>query len=373
MTIRCQCKGCSARFDAPDALAGKAVRCPKCKAAIRLPGAKHEGVAASTPPGGATQDHSLAGRGPSWFVRDTEGRHHGPMSKAELDRLVATERLDGLCQLRRADWEDWRWIETVYEQFVEPDAADETDLADEDTVAGPRLAECPDCGKIVSRRATQCPNCGCPIAAMESRGTRDVDASEFHPRRRGELGKAVFLTALVLFLMSLLAGSGYLGWQLWQKANRPAEILLPLQPPQASPVAPAQSVAVEPATPEQITAWIDEVASQTARQLDAEYQRMYLARTGIQAMQQQAELIDSLVTGEFAKSAKHDKPKRPPPPPYQSRYEPLREECVEYLKKNTNPKAASRASIVEQAKRWADTRRSPMQKALEEQLGVPPP
>ncbi|MBN2296184.1 MAG: hypothetical protein JXM70_27380 [Pirellulales bacterium] len=366
MTIHCQCKECSARFDAPDTLAGKAVRCPKCKAAIRLPGTKHDNISASTPEGGAIQ-------GPSWFARDTEGRHHGPMSKDELDRLVATGRLDGLCQIRRADWEDWQWIEAIYKQFAETDTTHNADSAHEADVSGARLAKCPDCGKIVSRRATQCPNCGCPIAMLRNRKQGDVETAEYSGHRRGGWGKAVFLTALVSVLILLLAASGFVGWKLWQRANRPPEIILPIAPPQPPPAAPVASTPAAPATPEQITAWIDEVAAATARRLDEGYHRMHLAQTGIQAMQEQAELIDSLVTGEFAKSAKHDKPKRPPPPPYESRYEPLRKECAEYLKKNINPKTATREAIVEQANRWADTKSSPMQKALEGQLGVPPP
>lgn len=371
MTIRCQCTGCSARFDAPDSLAGKAVGCPKCKAAIRLPGAKHADAPQSTQKSGAA-------RGPAWFARDTDGRHLGPMSKAELDRLVTTGRLDGLCQLRRADWEDWRWIETVYEQFaetVESDAnagADAHVQAELSEAAGPRLQECPDCGKIVSRRATQCPNCGCPIIATGSLKVREVENGEYQGSRRERMGKAVFLAALLAVLILLLAGSGYLGWQLWQKANRPAEILLPILS-EPAPAAPTEPVAatLEPASPARIAAWIDEAAAQTARNLDEGYRQMHLAQTGIAAMQEQAALIDSLVSGEFAKSAKHDKPKPPPPPPYESRYEPLYRECVEYLRNNVGPQTAAREEVVEQARRWADAKRSPMQKALETQLGVP--
>ena len=257
MTIRCQCTSCSARFDAPDALAGKAVRCPKCKAAIRLPGAeskpspaaKSENTAQVTPEGGASPE-------PSWFVRDTDGRHRGPMSKVELDRLVTTEQLDGLCQIRRADWEDWRWIETVYQQFAESDtdnvpvAADDFVETDLTVAAGSRLEECPDCGKIVSRRATQCPNCGCPIAMAASFKPRKVETTEYHGPRRGRMVKAIFLTGLLSALTLLLSGSVYLCWQLWQRANRPVEIILPTRPPQAAPVAPPEPTPEQPATPQ---------------------------------------------------------------------------------------------------------------------------
>jgi DNA-directed RNA polymerase subunit RPC12/RpoP len=37
-------------------------------------------------------------------------------------------------------------------------------LAEEITM--PKLMDCPDCGKQVSRRAASCPNCGCPITEI---------------------------------------------------------------------------------------------------------------------------------------------------------------------------------------------------------------
>lgn len=394
MSIRCQCMGCSARFDAPDTLAGKAVRCPKCKAAIRLPGTESNPTPAAKPKNTAqprpTQKDS-ASKEPLWSVRDTEGLHRGPMPKVELDRLVATDQLDGLCQIRRADWEDWRWIETVYEKFAETDvpAADdvsvennafaENDFADTELseAAGPRLQECPDCGKIVSHRATQCPNCGCPVI----KGAKDRSSIATITNNGGVQNDwsrkniilvilcCLFLPPLLLAtLFFLLVFTGVLGF-VFGTEKQPVEIQLPL--PASAPVAPIEPLAVEPATPKQIEAWIYEVAAQTARNLDDGYRQMHLAQAGIAAMQDQAELIDSLVSGEFAKSAKHDKPKRQPPPPYKSRYEPLYKECAAFLRQNVGPKTTSRAEVVKQATRWADTKRSPMQKALETQIGVP--
>ena len=415
-SIRCQCTGCGGRFEAPGDSAGKAVRCPKCKAAIRIPGGKaaegvlnpeqsreHAGVEHDTQAGGATEQIF-------WFARNTDGQHHGPMRKADLDRMVANNQLDGLCQVRRADWADWRWIETVYVQFaetdagtvpddyVEPDGAVESDGAVEPddvmksvppVAAKSRLQECPDCGKIVSRRATQCPNCGCPVAlsnagASCNRQPRDafgrfrpmgVETSELHGSRRGRMGKAVFLIGVSCALLALLAGSGVIGWLLWQRANRPAEVLAPLLQPQPAPLAPVRPVpkAAEPASPEQVAAWINEVAAETAQRIDNGYRQLHMAQVGIQAMQAQADLLDSLVSGEFAKPASHDnkKPKPRPPPPYQSQYETLYQECAAYLWENISPVAAGRGEVVELARRWADAKRSPLQRALEDQIGVP--
>lgn len=345
MSIRCQCTGCGARFEAPGDLAGKTVRCPKCKAAIRVPSGEV-----------------------AWFYRDTEGHHHGPMPKTELDRLAADGRLDGLCQVRRADWEEWRWIETVYPQFAEHDAA-APPLAAVKPSPPPtpakktRLQECPDCGKIVSRRATQCPNCGCPIAAASRLQATDIyagdeDDAHFIANRKRRTRKVAVLSLLIGMLLVLLGGSGFIGWQLWKLSRQPAEILAPLLELPPAPVPPPPAATRQAATPEQVSLWIDEVAAETARNLDNRYHQLYLAQAGIQALQEQSDLLQSLASGEFAKPAKHDKkqPKVEPPPPYQSQYEPLRQECAAYLRKNVAVKTAERAGIVEMARRWAEGR-----------------
>ena len=396
MSIRCQCTGCGTCFQAPDDSAGKAVRCPKCKAAIRISGGKtskddsregHSHVNAET---GTTTHTGGATEQIFWFARNTDGQHHGPMSKADLDRMVANNQLDGLCQVRRADWADWRWIETVYVQFaetdagtvpddyVEPDGAVESDGAVEPddvmksvppVAAKSRLQECPDCGKIVSRRATQCPNCGCPVAMVARvRSSRAATSGTQNDRAR----KTIVLAVLSCALLALLAGSGVIGWLLWQRANRPAEVLAPLLQP--APLAPARpaTTAVRPASPEQVAAWINEVAAETAQRIDNGYRQLHMAQTGIQGIQAYGDLLDSLVSGEFAKPAKHDdkKPKPRPPPPYQSQYETLYQECAAYLRENIGPEATGRGEVAELARRWADAKRSPLQKALEEQSGV---
>jgi hypothetical protein len=284
--------------------------------------------------------------------------------------MVAKNQLDGLSQLRRADWEEWQWIESVYKQFAEADVSVGAEAAvpiPPPVAAESRLQECPDCGKIVSRRATQCPNCGCPIVALG--GVKSYETEEI--AHSVSIGKMFLLGGLVCVLVLLLIGGAFLGWRLWRSINKAVEIKLPIAPVQSAPFVPAEPPPVEAATPEQIAEWIDEIATETARRLDAGFSQMHLAQTGIAAMQDQAELIDSIVKGDFAKSAKHDKPKRPSPPPYQSRYEPLRKECIEYLKKNVDPKTANHSEVLKQANLWAETKRSPLQKALESQIGLP--
>ena len=362
-TIRCLCNGCGGRFQAPAASAGKTVKCPKCKSPIHIPDGSPK------PKSTAGDKDAAGGTEASWFVRTADGAHHGPMPKTELDRMVADNRLDELCQLRQADWSDWRWIDTVYRQFATTDL-DIIDTADaqEPVAAESRLQECPDCGKIVSRRATQCPNCGCPVAAvsrLESTRPGPVERKE-NGGRNLRSKKTIILSVLSLVLLVLLGCIGVVGWLLWQKASRPAEILTPILQPLPAAVE-TQPAAVEAASPEQIATWIDEIAESAARQVDDEHRQIHTAQAGIQAMQAQAELLDSLVSGDFAKPASHDK-KRPAPkpiPPYESQYETLYQECVAYLRDNLDPQTAGRAAIVEMANRWSEARRPPLQKVLE--------
>lgn len=43
--------------------------------------------------------------------------------------------------------------------------------AEEQLKKSPNLIECPDCGKLVSKRATNCLHCGCPLSEMITSGT----------------------------------------------------------------------------------------------------------------------------------------------------------------------------------------------------------
>src|SRR5688500_3781319 len=48
MSVTAVCTGCEKRFNAPDALAGKKVRCKHCGAAFRVPGGPAEAASAPT-------------------------------------------------------------------------------------------------------------------------------------------------------------------------------------------------------------------------------------------------------------------------------------------------------------------------------------
>ena len=208
MAIQCQCPGCGRRLQVPETATGRRVKCPHCAAVIQVGSPKSE-----SPP--LPGDPEL----PRWFVQTADKKQHGPVAKRQLDRLVAEGRLDGFCHLRRADWDHWKWIEEIYPQFAATGDSESKEKnvaassrksrvqAEGVSEAESRLHPCPDCGKIVSRRATQCPHCGCPIgpppARAASAGSESTRKSGGQPRNR----KIVMILAVAGSLLVILAAS----------------------------------------------------------------------------------------------------------------------------------------------------------------------
>lgn len=54
-----------------------------------------------------------------WYVRKPDGLQDGPMTKKELDRWAADERLTGRCQVRKEGWDGWKGAREVYPWIVE--------------------------------------------------------------------------------------------------------------------------------------------------------------------------------------------------------------------------------------------------------------
>ena len=125
MPIHGQCPGCGRKFQAPDKLSGKRVKCPNCSAVIQLGhGDQQRAVRQSTSGQEAsptpTPPEQPSQKKAQWYVKTAAGEQLGPMGKAQVDALVAEGRLDGFCHLRREDWQQWKWAEAVYPQFALP-------------------------------------------------------------------------------------------------------------------------------------------------------------------------------------------------------------------------------------------------------------
>ncbi|NUQ65139.1 MAG: DUF4339 domain-containing protein, partial [Pirellulales bacterium] len=164
MAIVVACKACGGKFSAPDHLAGKQVKCPKCSAAVSIPTAGQATAAKSQ-----AQIADKAATAPAeWFAESSDGTKHGPLSLKELRELVAGGKLDEFSRVRKQGSEEWQWLENAFPKTSARGGASKPaeDRADASTLAaGERLTPCPDCRAMISRRAPQCPQCGCPIGA----------------------------------------------------------------------------------------------------------------------------------------------------------------------------------------------------------------
>jgi hypothetical protein len=415
MAIRAQCPACGGKFQAPDKLSGRRVKCPNCSAVISLGGARQkpsvrqppprqeapQGSAPSTPPGAERAQ---------WYLKTADGQQLGPMSKGQLDALVAEGRLDGFCRLRRQDWEQWKWAEAVYPQFallVDPDAPKK----DRQLPAGPDaqgvaagaespLHPCPDCGKMVSRRAGRCPNCGCPLVDLHGQpaisdapaqvadeiGGVAPSSQKSGPGKRTPPG--LMLAAAVSVLLLVAVGGLLIGWQLWRKVNtvlsgpeqqlqslaeRLAAQNKPLQQPTAQRN--AKEMKGKAATPEEIEQYIQETAAGEAKRVDQAYRSAFMARSLFEKTEQTADLLRSLEEGHLEPPPK-TKPKPPAKAekhPYQSQYQPLYNECLAYLRKNISAGELDRSKVRDLADRWTESKLEPLKGQLEDlqrQLGL---
>lgn len=142
MPIRVACPSCSYTDTVPDEAAGKQIKCPHCRVPLVI-GSKEPESPKATPkriPAHSVKcptcqsrfmvDTSLAGK--TVKCRDCQEPFRIPDKQLHTDESSAEDVLP-------ADDDD-----------VEP------------TQGNSRLRRCPDCGKMISKRAPACPQCGCP-------------------------------------------------------------------------------------------------------------------------------------------------------------------------------------------------------------------
>lgn len=106
-----------------------------------------------------------------WFYRRA-GEITGPLTAAQLREHALAEKVAPLDYVRRGADGNWVPASKVKGLFDPPPAVEAApdpepvlSVAAEAAPAAtnPKLIDCPDCGKSVSKRAEQCPHCGCPI------------------------------------------------------------------------------------------------------------------------------------------------------------------------------------------------------------------
>lgn len=405
MPIHGQCPGCGRKFQAPDKLSGKRVKCPNCSAEIQLGhGDQQRAVRQSTSGEEAsptpTPPEQPSQKKAQWYVKTAAGEQLGPMGKAQVDALVAEGRLDGFCHLRREDWQQWKWAEAVYPQFALPaeseakaaakDAPTEIDVPTVVPDTESRLRPCPDCGKMVSKRAGQCPDCGCPLGspddqaaaeAAEATGYQADDTSsvagssqERSRAKRRQVGLVIAGAGSAMLLMIVLAA--IVGWQLWRKSTRAlddaveslaTELTAQDDLPQERTVQQdrkAEETSDMAATPEEMQQCIEQTAAAAAKQIDGLYRKVHLFDALRAKSQQGMDLLQSLAEGNLDNLPEAE----PEDDSYQSQYKPLYDECLPYIRKNLSAGELDRSKVRDLADRWADSKRGPLEEELEKQL-----
>ena len=400
MPIAGRCQGCGRKFQAPDNLAGKRVKCPKCSAVIQL-GAAAGPMAApesaerktSPPPPPALPTGETA----DWLVETTDGERFGPMSKTQLDGLVATGRLDAFCRVRREGWDQWKWAEEVCPQLAASAGAEtDAEIAAEQIGAGAEspLSPCPDCGKMISRRASQCPHCGCPVAVAadqgDAAGAGRQPGAEAPPDRRlqpvGNMGSVAAISRsekrtsrkqIVLFVSGAASVAALIAvvalavkWPLSPAADPLEEATIRTQPP-GEQTTPAGRAEAEAATPEARETWIKETSAAMAKEVDDAYRKTHLAMSLLGRAHQNVDLIRSLAEIAPVRGRQSDPAPTPAPDdkPYQSKYDSLYKECLAYVRSNVSSGDPGPAEIRAAARRWADDKLAPLEQQLENELG----
>lgn len=107
----------------------------------------------------------------AWYIQ-LDGTPIGPVSSEELKRLAAAGRIRPDMLVRKGDQGKWYPAQRVAgllptvpaeekPKEVEEPARSLASTADRTSV---NLIPCPDCNRLVSKRAIFCPSCGCPFA-----------------------------------------------------------------------------------------------------------------------------------------------------------------------------------------------------------------
>ena len=387
MSIDARCGGCGRKFQARDELAGKRVKCPHCSGTIHV--GRSEALAAK--PEAAKKEPSSAPRQPDsapppWYVITTDDEQLGPMPKAQLDALVAQGRLDAFCRIRPEGADQWSWVEDVYPDLAargEPDAASDG--------AEPRLQPCPDCGKMVSRRASQCPHCGCPVAEASHRSaapgptghpaygvgvslsgdTPTAPASD-EGRRKSRQKKLLVIGSVAAVVVAGLAV--WLAWRGYSairsfvnSVTEPVEAILDNEPP--PPREPPES---KPAPSGSFESWAQKASAAMATEIDDQYRKAHLATSLLSKSPEGMDLLEGLLGTRPRRQPPDDREPRKEPKSgaYESQYESLYEQCLAYVRKNVAADGADPDDVRKAARRWANDKKASLDKEVGDRLGI---
>jgi hypothetical protein len=96
MATEVRCDVCGRTFEHEGS--GPTVRCPYCQMTVKLPSGEV----------GSTSSGESAATAGNWHVHTCDGQRFGPITKEELDRWAAENRLTSSCQVYQDGWPAWR-------------------------------------------------------------------------------------------------------------------------------------------------------------------------------------------------------------------------------------------------------------------------
>jgi DNA-directed RNA polymerase subunit RPC12/RpoP len=206
MPLRVVCSGCSRKLKAPDQAAGKKVKCPQCGTPVFIPsarsstlssGAKNKFPSPSIP--NSAHDEDVA----AWLLQLDASSPQLPTPTITPEPEEAKGMEGGLRQPRE---QRSNANQPAEEQGRKEQAAAQAQVKS-------NLRVCPDCDKMVSKRAAQCPGCGCPLsmpAVLHSSNTEAPaleavsDSASIAPHNRGRRGSCSGFGLLVVGFLALV-------------------------------------------------------------------------------------------------------------------------------------------------------------------------
>ena len=287
-------------------------------------------------------------------MQTSDGRQHGPMTQAQLERLVSSGRLDSFCRLRHQTWSKWKWAEDLFPQLAQSDKSASTGDDAQQAVA-----------------AQTAPSGGHAVWTGEGPAATAGPPAESRPGRKpGILGStwgiALVVGSAAVLLLIAVAGLG-VGWWLW-KSHR----FLSQYDNEAQALLDELSVPAEPpaVSPDEIEAAMQQAATEVVKRLDGEFRTADSAKRLIEQTQFSADLMQALAQGDLdaipdtvpAELAPENSTS------YLSLYDSLYSECLAYLRENVSRKEFTKQAVWDAARRWEEGKRALLEKQLTEEL-----
>jgi predicted Zn finger-like uncharacterized protein len=170
MPIQVACTSCAGRFRVPDNVAGKKIRCPKCKEVITVPAGDVAEIAppatapAKAAPPKPKAPAAAAAASDNWSLKTEDGEVYGPVPRAELNDWYAEGRVTVDCQVLREGIGEWQPASDLYPE-LDPTPDEPTEPAPIAVVKPTPKAPAAPAAPVVEKPAAKEPSAPKPAAA----------------------------------------------------------------------------------------------------------------------------------------------------------------------------------------------------------------